>query len=171
MAVLMLALAIALAAGACTGKPKSKGAGTVARLGTAPLVDRTPGQFDADLATLKGRVVVINFWASWCAPCRTETPGLERVSRAFAGKAVTFIGVDASDQRSAAARFLNDKGVTYASVYDQKGIYGGIASHWQVASLPQTWLLAKDGSRALRIPRPVTETELSARISQLLSAA
>src|SRR6266508_2763478 len=78
------------------------------RLGSRPLVPRTPAQFEADLATLRGRVVVVNFWASWCRPCRDEMPALEKVSRAYAdaGRPVTGVGVDASDVRSAANDFL-----------------------------------------------------------------
>jgi len=170
--VLLLVLVVALAAGACSAKAKTGGvAATGAKLGSAPLVDRNPAQFDSDVAALKGRVVVINFWASWCAPCKAETPALQRTFASFAGKPVTFIGVDASDPRGHAQAFLEKDGVTYPTVYDSEGIYGGIATHWQVASLPQTWLVAKDGTRSLRIPRPTTETELAARINQLLGAA
>jgi len=172
MGVLLLVLVAAFAAGACTGNAKGKGtAAPVAKLGAAPLVDRDLAQFDSDVAALKGRVVVINFWASWCGPCQAETPALQRTAERFADKPVTFIGVDASDVRGNALGFLRKDGVTYPTVYDSKGIYGGIATHWQVASLPQTWLLAKDGTRSLRIPRPTTETELAARINQLLGAA
>ena len=170
--LVLLVLVVALAAGACKGKSREKGAAApVATLGSAPLVDRDLAQFNRDVAALKGRVMVINFWASWCAPCKAETPALQRTAASFAGKPVTFIGVDASDARGNALGFLRKDGVTYPTVYDAKGIYGGIATHWQVASLPQTWLLGKDGTRSLRIPRPTTETELAARINQLLGAA
>jgi cytochrome c biogenesis protein CcmG/thiol:disulfide interchange protein DsbE len=141
------------------------------RLGTAPLLARTADQFQADLAGLHGRVVVVNFWASWCVPCRAEMPTLERVSRAYAGKPVTFVGVDASDVRGDAAGFLAKVGVTYPTVYDRQGLQGGIASHWTVTALPQTWFVGRDGSRAGRLPRPVTAAELHARIDQLLAGA
>jgi thiol-disulfide isomerase/thioredoxin len=140
-------------------------------LGSRPLVQRTPAQFQDDLAALKGRVVVVNFWASWCLPCRAEMPALQRVSRSYAeaGRPVTFVGVDSSDVRSAAADFLAKSGVTYPTVYDKDGINGGVATRWSVTSLPQTWFVARDGSRAARIPRPLTEAELRERIDQLLA--
>ena len=97
--------------------------------------------------------MVVNFWASWCVPCREEMPALEEVSQGYAeaGKPVTVIGVDASDVRSEAAKFLAEVGVTYPTVYDQQGLRGGVAASWTVTGLPQTWFVARDGSRAGRI--------------------
>jgi thiol-disulfide isomerase/thioredoxin len=143
----------------------------VARIGSAPLLSRTSGQFKADLATLRGRVVVINFWASWCGPCRVEMPAFEQASKQYAGKPVTFIGVDSSDVRDDASKLLADLNVTYPTVYDKVGMNGGIASSWSVASLPQTWFVARDGSRSGRIPRPLSLAELRSRIDQLLTTS
>jgi thiol-disulfide isomerase/thioredoxin len=145
---------------------------TLARdaLGSRPLVARTPAGFAADLAALKGRVVVVNFWASWCGPCKAELPLLERTSREYAGKPVTFIGVDASDVRATAARTVRDVGITYPTVFDPKGTSGGIASSWQVAALPQTWFIARDGTRSSRIPHALSAADLHARVDQLLAA-
>jgi thiol-disulfide isomerase/thioredoxin len=169
-ALLALCLAAGLA-GCGAGRPAKGGeAGATAALGTEPLVERTADQFTADLGRLDGRVVVVNFWASWCLPCRTELPTFQRVSREFGGQPVTFVGVDASDQRGAAAAMLRRSGVTYPTVYDRKGIYGGIASHWSVTALPQTWFLAKDGTRSLRVPRKMGAEELRAAVKRLLSA-
>jgi cytochrome c biogenesis protein CcmG, thiol:disulfide interchange protein DsbE len=138
-------------------------------LGAEPLVERSAEQFAADLGKLEGRVVVVNFWASWCVPCRTELPDLQKVSGEFAGQPVTFIGVDASDERAAAAKLLSRTGVTYPTVYDRQGIYGGIASRWSVTGLPQTWFVAKDGSRSLRVPRQIAAEELRTNVKRLLA--
>jgi thiol-disulfide isomerase/thioredoxin len=171
-AAALLALCLAAGLAGCTGKGPSGGGTTpAAALGSQPLVERTSGQFDADLGKLDGRVVVVNFWASWCVPCRTELPTFQRVSREFAGRPVTFVGVDASDQRGAAAAMLRRSGVTYPTVYDRKGIYGGIASHWSVTALPQTWFVARDGTRSLRVPRKMAAGELTADVKRLLGAA
>jgi thiol-disulfide isomerase/thioredoxin len=167
----LLALCLAAGLAGCTARqPAHRGqAGAApAALGSQPLVERTPEQFAADLAKLHGRVVVVNFWASWCVPCRTELPSFQRVSHQLAGRPVTFVGVDASDQRDAAAAMLRRSGVTYATVYDRKGIYGGVASRWSVTALPQTWFVAKDGTRSLRVPRKMAADELEAAVERLL---
>jgi cytochrome c biogenesis protein CcmG, thiol:disulfide interchange protein DsbE len=136
-------------------------------------VARTQPQFQADLDRLRGRVVVVNFWASWCVPCRQEMPALEQASKGWgeAGKPVTVIGVDASDVRSEAATFLSEVGVTYPTVYDQQGLRGGVAAHWTVTALPQTWFVARDGSRAGRIAGRLTATDLRAKVDELLAGS
>jgi thiol-disulfide isomerase/thioredoxin len=169
-AILVACLVLAACGGGGNGGTGGGTPTTADRLGSRPLLPRTPAQFQADLAALKGRVVVVNFWASWCGPCRGEMPALQQVSRFYAdaGKPVTVIGVDASDVRSAANEFLTNTGVTYPTVYDKAGLNGGVATSWSVTALPQTWFVAPDGSRAGRLARPVTAAELRARIDQLL---
>jgi cytochrome c biogenesis protein CcmG, thiol:disulfide interchange protein DsbE len=171
--MLLACLALAACAGGEAGGSAGGQAPATDRLGSRPLVPRTPAQFEADLAALRGRVVVVNFWASWCRPCRDEMPALEQVSRAYAeaGKPVTVVGVDASDVRSAAADFLTAAGVTYPTVFDKDGLSGGVATSWSVTALPQTWFVARDGSRAGRLARPVTAAELRDRIDELLSGS
>jgi len=168
--VLLVALSLVLAACGGGGGGGSAGASSPT-IGSTPLVERTPKNFQSDLAAYKGKVVVLNFWASWCGPCKAEMPALQQVSKEYAGKPVTFIGVDSSDVRDNASTLLADLKVTYPTVYDKAGINGGIATAWSVASLPQTWFIAKDGSRSGRIPRPLSAAELHNRIDQLLTAS
>jgi cytochrome c biogenesis protein CcmG/thiol:disulfide interchange protein DsbE len=167
--VLLAGLGLAACDGGGSGSPPPTT--VAARLGAEPLVERDQAQFQADLDGLRGRVVVVNFWASWCVPCREEMPALEEVSRGYAeaGKAVTVVGVDASDVRADAARFLTEVGVTYPTVYDRQGLRGGIAASWSVTALPQTWFVARDGSRAGRVAGRVTVAELRSRVDELLA--
>ena len=170
-----VALAAVLGLAACTGGG-SGGATATTRaepLGAKPLVGRTQAQFQADLDALRGRVVVVNFWASWCVPCREEMPALEQASKAWAeaGRPVTVIGVDASDVRSEAAKFLDEVGATYPTVYDQQGLRGGVAASWSVTALPQTWFVARDGSRAGRIAGRLTAEDLRAKVDELLAGS
>jgi thiol-disulfide isomerase/thioredoxin len=125
------------------------------------------------LGEYRGRVFVLNFWASWCGPCREEMPALEETSKAYAkaDKPVTVIGVDASDVRSEAAKFLADVGVTYPTVYDQAGLRGGVAASWTVTGLPQTWFVARDGTRAGRIAGRLTADALRSRVDELLTGS
>ena len=168
----MVMLVASLALAGCGGGGPETPTATAAPqpLGAQPLVARTQPQFQADLDGLRGRVVVVNFWASWCGPCREEMPALEQASKAYAeaGRPVTVIGVDASDVRSEAAKFLGEVGATYPTVYDQQGLRGGVAASWSVTGLPQTWFVARDGSRAGRIAGRLTAEDLRGKVDELL---
>ena len=95
------------------------------------------------LSSLKGKVVVVNFWASWCEPCKSEAPRFQAAHERY-GDRVAFIGVDTADYSADAGRFLDRYGVTYPNVRDPDrsvlGKYGGlpiprtfvISPQWQV---------------------------------------
>ena len=170
---LVICFCLAGCAGAGSGGARGGSAAPAEALGTRPLVERNQAQFQRDLDGLRGRVVVVNFWARWCVPCRQEMPALEQANRGWAeaGKPVTVIGVDASDVRSEAAKFLTRVGVTYPTVYDQQGLRGGVAAHWSVTALPQTWFVARDGSRAGRIAGRLTAEDLRAKVDELLQGS
>jgi cytochrome c biogenesis protein CcmG, thiol:disulfide interchange protein DsbE len=170
---LVACLCLAGCGGGGSGAAKGGTAAPAEALGVRPLVARNQSQFQGDLDGLRGRVVVVNFWASWCVPCRQEMPALEQVSRGYAeaGKPVTVIGVDASDVRGEAAKFLTRVGVTYPTVYDQQGLRGGVAASWSVTALPQTWFVARDGSRAGRIAGRLQVDDLRSRVDELLDGS
>ncbi|WP_372517763.1 TlpA family protein disulfide reductase [Frankia tisae] len=103
-----------------------------------------------DVASMRGKIVVVNFWASWCAPCRAETPGLVRLSKA--NPTVAFLGVNEKDPAGAKA-FVRDNGVPYPSVVDRLGT---LAAGWPVApGLPSTFVLDANGRIAARFTGPV----------------
>ena len=111
-----------------------------------------------DLASTKGSVTVVNFWASWCGPCRAETPNLETVAKQTATGGVRFIGVNVKDSKAAAASFMRDKGVTYPSLYDDDG---SLAAAWPIAvGLPSTVVLDRQGRIAARFTAAVTAGDL-----------
>jgi len=70
------------------------------------------------LSDFAGKVVVVNIWGSWCAPCRTETPELEKVFDETEPLGVAFLGIDVRDDRSAAKDFVTDRKVRYPSIFD-----------------------------------------------------
>lgn len=83
-----------------------------------PLAGETLDGASLDLASMRGQVLVLNFWASWCGPCRSEQAGLQRASRDLAGQGVRFIGVDIRDQRAAALAYQREFKTSYPSLFD-----------------------------------------------------
>jgi thiol-disulfide isomerase/thioredoxin len=107
-----------------------------------PYVSAAEQGRDQRLSDLQGRAVILDFWASWCAPCRAQTPVLERVAAEFGPSQLVVLGVGTSDDRSAITRFLSSKPAKYASVYDEGGTASGA---YRVQGLPTLVILGKDG--------------------------
>ncbi len=114
-----------------------------------------------------GRVLVVNFWASWCAPCRREQPMLQALSQEYASRGVAFVGVNSRDQEAAARAHLEEFGVTYPSVKDPDG---KVAFEWGISQgLPATVVV--DGTGIIRyrrqgeITRPTLETMIEDTMS------
>jgi cytochrome c biogenesis protein CcmG, thiol:disulfide interchange protein DsbE len=94
------------------------------------------------LDRFKGTPVVINFWASWCEPCRDEAPELARTARKL-GRTVTFLGVNILDGRDEALAYVKKYKIPYPSVRDARGI---IAKRYEVTGAPETVFIDRDGN-------------------------
>jgi thiol-disulfide isomerase/thioredoxin len=114
----------------------------------------------------RGSVLVVNFWASWCGPCRAEQPALSRVARAYRGRGVRFIGVNVRESRGAAQSYVEEFRVPYPSLYDQAALN---AARLQAFALPSTFILDRDGVVAYRLTGKTTVEILSARLERLLA--
>jgi thiol-disulfide isomerase/thioredoxin len=177
-------LGIAVLTG-CTGKAPDGGGTSGPLLKTVPakdvnhlirVADRKPappmrgetldGQ-PIDLSTYRGRVVVLNFWASWCPPCRAESAGLVKVANDTAALGVAFVGVNIKNDRSAARRFNEVHGVPYPSLYDEPGVLLTRLRQLVPQEPPSTLLLDREGRIAALFIGGLTETELSGPVQAL----
>ncbi|GAA3449093.1 TlpA family protein disulfide reductase [Dactylosporangium matsuzakiense] len=124
------------------------------------------GRFE--LAQHRGEVVVVNFWASYCPPCRTEAPELEKVLAATKADGVTFIGVNIRDQKSPAENYLADIKPTYGSIFDPSG---SLALNFDVPpnSIPATLVIDKAGRIAAVMRSAVDEKLLEPIVRDLLA--
>ncbi|MGH8867175.1 MAG: TlpA family protein disulfide reductase [Actinomycetes bacterium] len=129
-----------------------------------PAVDVSGDTFTGgtlSLADYRGEVVVLNVWASWCAPCRVESPGLERVWSDVRSQGVQFVGVNVKDSEASARAFVRRFGISYPMVDDQPGrvplAFGGTLPP---AAIPSTLVLDRSGRVAARALGGVTESEL-----------
>ena len=135
--------------------------------GMAP--DFTLTSFDGrtyPLSELRGNVVIINFWASWCPPCREEAAYLERTWRKYKDKGVIFIGVDYADAEKPALAYIDEFDITY---FNGPDLGTRISQRYNIKGVPETYYVAKDGTLRGNHIGPLFEPELDNRIDELLS--
>ena len=112
---------------------------------------RTLDGEELDLASLRGRPLVLNFWASWCGPCRAEQQGLELASRTLAGRDVRMVGVNIRDDRGAAASYLEEFGVGYPSLFDRAALLSARLGALGPQAPPYTLVVDARGRVAARV--------------------
>ncbi len=118
------------------------------------------------LSELRGRVVVINFWASWCPPCRQEAPYLEATWRKYKEQGVVFIGVDYVDTEPEALAYIEEFDITYPNGPD---LQTRISQAYNIQGVPETFFIAKDGTlRGVHIG-PLVPPQLDQKIEELLA--
>ncbi len=137
--------------------------------GPAPEFTLTTFQGDEIvLSDLRGQVVVINFWASWCPPCREEAAYLESTWRAYRDRGVVFLGVDYVDTEVEALEYIAEFDITYPNGPDIGTL---ISQAYRIQGVPETFYIAKDGTiRGVKIG-PLVPPELEDRLEAMLAEA
>ncbi|MBI5030339.1 MAG: TlpA family protein disulfide reductase [Chloroflexi bacterium] len=119
------------------------------------------------LAEQRGQVVVVNFWASWCIPCRQEAAMLERVYKKYKDRGVVFIGVDYVDTDTKALEFIDEFKITYPNGPD---IGTEAAQKFHIKGIPETYFVGKDGMLYGNYIGPFgSELTLTSKIEELLN--
>ena len=120
------------------------------------------------LAGLSGRVVLLNFWATWCLECRPEMPAFERLHREFSVQGLAVVGINAREGTSTIREYAKELGLTFPLILDPKGT---INAAYGVIGLPTTFLIGRDGRPvALAVgPREWASTPARAIIQALLA--
>src|SRR4051794_32224636 len=165
--------AATLSAAGCS----SPSADTRAQSGLIPVKDRKAAPAVSgelldgatfDLAAQKGHVVVVNFWASWCSPCRAEAADLESVYQATKPSGVVFVGVNIRDEKDKAIAF-HDGRATYPSLFHPAGKISLAFSDVPPSAIPSTLVIDRDGRIASITRRDIRAGELRPLVEQVVA--
>ncbi len=123
------------------------------------------------LSDLQGQPVLVNFWASWCAPCKAEMPAMQRVYEEYRQQGFTILAVNATNQDSqkAATDFATQYGLTFPILFDVRGEASAL---YQVRALPTTFFVDREGNiHDMLIGGPISEALMRAQVEQMLAEA
>jgi cytochrome c biogenesis protein CcmG/thiol:disulfide interchange protein DsbE len=123
-----------------------------------------PGRLQ--LASLRGKVVVLNFWASWCYPCKQEAPALAAASKRYAGRAVV-LGVDVNDFAGDARKFARKYGLSYPLVHDNHNV---TSPKYGLTGLPETFFIDRRGRVVVHVPGEVKAAEIQDGVERALKS-
>ncbi len=144
--------------------PRDIRTGTVGKPAAAFSLDRLDGNGKVTLGDHAGKVVVLNFFASWCIPCKQENPALVRVWERYRSSDVVVVGILYQDSLESGRRYVRDNGVTWPTATDEDG---RIAFAYGVFGIPETYFIGPDGVIAGRHIGPIDEATLVAAIESL----
>jgi cytochrome c biogenesis protein CcmG/thiol:disulfide interchange protein DsbE len=164
-----VAVAAAVGVAINTDEELGKLPGTIKLTGPAPtftLEDVRAGRPPVSLEALRGKPVVLNFFASWCGPCVREMPALQAMSERYKGK-VHFVGITFNDRRDAAKGVLDRTGAGYPAAFDGQS---DLAVDYAVRVMPTTFFIDRDGNLVERKDGEISERQLQTVIDRLLGS-
>jgi cytochrome c biogenesis protein CcmG, thiol:disulfide interchange protein DsbE len=123
---------------------------------------------EVTLAGLRGRAVALNFWATWCQPCKEELPGLAEASRAATGTCVAYVGVTEESSREDATAEASRHGVQYPVVLDADG---AVARAYGVTGLPRTYLIDAEGTVRRVFSGRISRAQVEEALAPLVPAS
>jgi thiol-disulfide isomerase/thioredoxin len=141
------------------------------RNGNAPSGDPLEIKFQSvdgrhvDLAKLQGKVVLVDFWATWCGPCVGEIPHVKAAYEKLHSKGFEIVGISLDQDKARLEAFTKDKGMTWPQYFDGKGWQNTISTKFGINSIPQMWLVDKKGNLVDKNGR----TDLEKKVEKLLA--
>jgi cytochrome c biogenesis protein CcmG/thiol:disulfide interchange protein DsbE len=133
----------------------------------ATSLPRLEGEGNGSIADYRGRWVLVNVWASWCTPCRDESPALERFYRAHRDRRFTILGIDTNDLSDDALSFVRRYGITYPQLRDGSGDFS--QEELGTTGVPESFLVGPDGRLVLHRLGPVTDDYLDSNVVPYLT--
>lgn len=148
----------------------SKGSSRLAIGDEAPAsaLPRLGGGGSESLRDYRGRWVLVNFWASWCGPCREEAPALEDFQRRHGGPGFTVLGIDTQDLSDDGLAFVRRHGLSYPQLRDGDG---SAAEEYGTTGVPENFLVDPQGKVRLLVLGPIGEDQLREQVAPLIGGA
>ena len=129
---------------------------------------QTPDGQTLSLSDLRGQAVLLNFWATWCPPCRAEMPAIQQVYQKYRDRGFTVLAVDVQETDAQVAAFVQEQGLTFPILMDRDG---AVSAAYQVKAMPSTFFIDRDGIiRQVTLGGPMAAAFIESQVTRLLDA-